>query len=103
MYRILYILFVLTACASSPSKVVVDGIELHYVEQGSGAPVVLVHGSLADYSYWSNSNQIAPLAEQYRVIAYSRRYNFPNRNEPRGDHSAVVEAQDLAKLGCASS
>lgn len=94
----LVLLFTLTACARAPTKVVVEGIELHYVERGSGAPVVLVHGSLADYSYWSNSNQIPLLAAQYRVIAYSRRYNFPNRNEPRGDHSAVVEAEDLAKL-----
>lgn len=99
MRRILFVLlFMLTACAKAPPRVVVDGIELHYVERGSGAPVVLVHGSLADYSYWSYSNQIALLAAQYRVIAYSRRYNFPNRNEPRDDHSAVVEAQDLAKL-----
>lgn len=95
---LLVLLCTLTACAEAPTRVVVDDIELHYVERGSGAPVVLVHGSLADYSYWSDSNQMAPLAAQYRVIAYSRRYNYPNRNEPRGDHSAVVEAQDLAKL-----
>lgn len=95
---VLAILFTMTGCAKAPTKVVFDGIELHYVERGSGAPVVLVHGSLADYSYWSNSNQIALLAAQYRVIAYSRRYNFPNRNAPRGDHSAVIEAEDLVKL-----
>ncbi|MGI9043871.1 MAG: alpha/beta fold hydrolase [Gemmatimonadaceae bacterium] len=81
-----------------PERVTIDGTELHYVSQGTGQPVVLVHGSLADYTYWQKSNQISPLAESYRVIAYSRRYNHPNRNEPRTDHSAIVEAQDLARF-----
>ncbi|MFU8814288.1 MAG: alpha/beta fold hydrolase [Pseudomonadales bacterium] len=77
-----------------------DGIELHYIETGAaqGQPVVLVHGSLADYSYWQQSRQIEQLAERYRVIAYSRRYNYPNDNAPLGDHSAAVEAADLARL-----
>jgi non-heme chloroperoxidase len=86
------------ACAGPEpvQRAVVDGTELHYVARGAGATVVLVHGSLADYSYWEDANQIAPLAERYRVIAYSRRYNHPNRNEPEAHHSAVVEAADLA-------
>jgi pimeloyl-ACP methyl ester carboxylesterase len=61
---LLLMLTMLTACSDSPAKVVVDGIELHYVERGSGAPVVLIHGSLADYSYWNDSRQIEQLASQ---------------------------------------
>ncbi len=95
---VLALLCTYTAFAHASTRVIIDGTELHYVEQGSGAPLVLVHGSLADLSYWEDSNQIALLATEYRVIAYSRRYNFPNSNEPGGDHSAVVEAQDLARL-----
>jgi non-heme chloroperoxidase len=79
-----------------PGRAVVDGVELHYIARGTGAPVVLVHGSLADYSYWKESNQITPLAGQYRVVAYSRRYNHPNRNEPVDNHSVIIEAADLA-------
>ncbi len=89
--------FILTALLAVQS-VSVDGIELHFIESGDGEPVVLVHGSLADYSYWQNANQVAPLAAHYRVIAYSRRYNHPNDNEPAEDHSAIVEAADLAGL-----
>jgi non-heme chloroperoxidase len=88
----------MTACSIQPKRVAIDGIELHYVEQGAGEPVILIHGSLADYSYWQDSSQLELLAKHYRVIAYSRRYNFPNRNEPNGPHSAAIEAADLAKL-----
>jgi non-heme chloroperoxidase len=71
-------------------------VELSYVEHGNGEPVVLIHGSLADLSYWEQSQQVARLGDQYRVIAYSRRYNHPNRNIPAGNHSPLVEAADLA-------
>lgn len=73
-------------------------MELHYVDRGAGTPVVLVHGSLADYTYWESSDQIPLLAEDHRVVAYSRRYNYPNRNERVADHSPMVEAADLAAL-----
>jgi non-heme chloroperoxidase len=75
-----------------------DAITLTYVEQGSGQPVVLVHGSLADYTYWEQSDQLRLLSAGYRVLAYSRRYNYPNRNEPGDAHSPMVEAADLAAL-----
>jgi hypothetical protein len=79
-------------------KIVVrDGVELHYEERGQGIPVVFVHGSLSDGSYWHD--QLAPFAEPgFRAIAYSRRYNFPNTNKPRPGYSAVVDADDLAAL-----
>jgi pimeloyl-ACP methyl ester carboxylesterase len=78
-------------------KIVANGIELHYVEQGQGVPLVLVHGGLADWRDWRP--HLARFAEHYRVIAYSRRYNYPNHNrEIRPDHSALVEAADLAAL-----
>jgi non-heme chloroperoxidase len=72
------------------------GIELHYVERGSGAPVVLVAGGLSDYSQWDG--YLGAFAQQYRVLAYSRRYNFPNQNPVRPGHSARVDADDLAEL-----
>ena len=71
-----------------------DGVELHYVERGKGVAVVFVHGTLGDYSSWDG--QLGAFAETYRVIAYSRRYNYPNTNKLRPKHSAVVEAEDLA-------
>jgi non-heme chloroperoxidase len=75
----------------------VNGVELHYLEKGSGVPVVLIHGGLGDYREWNP--QIERISSHYRVIAYSRRYNYPNNNaEIPPDHSAIVEARDLAAL-----
>jgi non-heme chloroperoxidase len=69
-------------------------ITLHYIEQGSGAPVIFVHGSLSDFSYWQD--QVVAFSKSYRAIAYSRRYNFPNQNLALPGYSAVTDADDLA-------
>jgi pimeloyl-ACP methyl ester carboxylesterase len=103
------VLAVLAACPASfvaqaqndtPAlkKIVVrDGVELHYEERGHGTPLVFVHGSLSDGSYWHD--QLAPFAEAgFHAISYSRRYNLPNKNEARPGYSAVVDADDLAAL-----
>ena len=48
-------------------KASIGDIDVHYVEAGSGTPLVLVHGlggSWADWDY-----QIAPFGEHYRVLA----------------------------------
>jgi pimeloyl-ACP methyl ester carboxylesterase len=71
-------------------------VSLHYIEQGAGPSLVLVHGSLSDYTYWQG--QIAALAAHYHVIAYSRRYNPPNSNPPVAGYSAVTDAEDLLGL-----
>ena len=84
------------AHALSPLKAahIGRGIELHYVESGRGTPVIFVHGSLSDYTYWQG--QMEPFASAYHALAYSRRYNFPNRNPARAGYSAIVDADDLA-------
>jgi len=75
----------------------VNGVELHYVDRGRGEPVVFVHGALDDYRMWEP--ELEPFAQHYRVIDYSRRYNFPNENRPQGDrYSAINDAEDLAAL-----
>src|SRR6266404_4263123 len=73
-------------------------VTLHYVTLGHGEPVVMVHGGLENYRAWTA--QLALLATDYRAIAYSRRYNFPNRNltRPAEVYSAQVDADDLAML-----
>ena len=78
-------------------KIKVNGVELHYSEQGNGTPVIFVHGSLEDYRLWDE--QVDPFSLNYSVIRYSRRYNYPNDNSKiKSDHSAISEAEDLAAL-----
>lgn len=82
--------------AGLQSITVNDGVELHYLERGEGTPLIFVHGASADFSVWQR--ELAAFSDNYRVITYSRRYNFPNQNEVQANHSAKVEADDLAAL-----
>jgi pimeloyl-ACP methyl ester carboxylesterase len=88
------------SCSRSSSRdavrrVEANGVELHYVEEGQGTPVVLLHPGQGDYRSWPA--QFRALRRTHRVIAYSRRYHYPNDNPISGDrHSALVEAEDLA-------
>lgn len=76
-------------------KVVANGVELHYVEQGQGDPVIRVHGGLADYRSWMP--QMEQFAQDHRVIAYSQRYYYPNQKLPIVDgYTTLVDAKDLA-------
>jgi len=50
----------------------VDGVRLHYLEKGSGSPVVLLHGNQAMADDFAISGAIDLLAEKYRVIAFDR-------------------------------
>ena len=73
------------------------GAALHYVQQGNGEPLLLVHGGGNDLTYWSP--HLPAFAERFRVIAYSRRYAEPNRNAPIiADYSARTDGEDLAEL-----
>jgi pimeloyl-ACP methyl ester carboxylesterase len=80
-----------------PTKIRVGGVELHYVEQGQGEALILLHGGQGDYRSWEP--QMKVLSLQFRVISYSRRYNYPNNNPLTAKyHSAYTEADDLAAL-----
>lgn len=83
-----------------PTKIRVGGhrgIELHYIEQGRGEPLILLHGGQGDYRSWEP--QMKVLSPQFRVISYSRRYHYPNNNPLTAKyHSAYTEAEDLAAL-----
>jgi pimeloyl-ACP methyl ester carboxylesterase len=86
-----------SAQTERPSRVRANGVELHYIEQGQGEPLILLHGGQGDYRAWQP--QIQALSPRYRVISYSRRYHYPNDNPlTASNHSAVIDAADLAGL-----
>lgn len=76
-----------------------NSIELCYVEEGCGVPIIFVHGLLGDWRSWEPQWN-AFLEEGYRCLSYSRRYSFPNANDhiAPSEHSALVDAADLAGL-----
>ena len=83
--------------AGKLKKTRVNGAQLAYVDIGKGQPIVLVHGALSDYRQWAP--QIEALSKHYRIIAYSRRYHYPN--PPAGDnadYSYEVNEADLVGL-----
>ena len=76
-------------------EISVNGIALHYAEQGMGNPVVLVHGNLSDYRMWEG--QMEPFSEKHRVLAYSRRYAYPNdTKDDTAGYTVTPHANDLA-------
>ena len=79
-------------------NVQIDGRQLHYVEQGKGQPVIFVHGSLNDYRSWQF--QIGPFSDKYRIVSYSRRFAYPNKNVGNhiADNTIEGNAADLAEL-----
>jgi pimeloyl-ACP methyl ester carboxylesterase len=73
----------------------VNGVDLSYLDQGTGAPVVFVHGAFSDLRFWEPQRQA--IAQQYRFIAYTYRYHgtapWPDAGQ---DYSAATHAADLA-------
>jgi len=66
----------------------VNGVDLAYIEQGTGAPVVFVHGAWMDLRYWEPQRQA--IATQYRFIAYSLRYHGTAPWPDAGQHYSVA-------------
>jgi len=54
----------------------INGDSIHYIDVGKGDPVVFVHGALGDYRTWGA--QMDTFVKNHRVIAYSRRFAYPN-------------------------
>ena len=75
----------------------VDGYPLAYEMRGTGAPLLLVHGSLTDSRAWRQ--QMDPFGARYRAIAPSLRHCYPERWDGRGgDFTVDRHARDLAAL-----
>lgn len=64
----------------------------HYIEQGKGFPVILLHGNGEDSSYFLH--QMKPFAQHFRVIAIDTR---GHGKSPRGDRPFTIRqfAKDL--------
>jgi len=71
-----------------------NGYPMAYVERGSGPTVVLVHGAINDYRYWTP--QLDSLSSKFRVVSVSLRHYYPEPWKGEGDFSFKRHAEDLA-------
>jgi pimeloyl-ACP methyl ester carboxylesterase len=75
----------------------VNDVDLAYVEQGQGEPVLFVHGGTGDYRAWDQ--QMNAFGARYRAIALSCRGHWPNP-KLRPDESITLDTftDDLAQF-----
>lgn len=81
---------------SSPIKILqtANGC-FHYQDEGTGQPLLLIHGSLCDLRYWRW--QLPALAEHCRVIVPSLPHYWPQENAQTG-FSVYQHARDMHHL-----
>jgi esterase len=75
----------------------VNCYDMAFVERGAGAPLLLVHGTLCDYRYWTG--QMEPFGAHYRTIAVSLRHCWPEKWDGEGDDFTVQQhTADIASF-----
>jgi pimeloyl-ACP methyl ester carboxylesterase len=80
---------------SDVKTVLVNGYELAFVEHGSGAAVVMVHGAVSDYRHWTP--QLGPLGRNYRAVSVSLRHSWPDQWNGEGPAFSIQQhAKDFA-------
>lgn len=91
-------------------RVVAGGIDTFYLEQGSGRPIVLIHGGGAGADSWGNWRNVIPhLAPDHRVVAVDM-LGFGRTAKPNGDFvysqparvKHMIEFLDALELGPAT-
>ena len=71
--------------------VTVNGTRLHYIVQGSGRPVVLIHGNPGSADDWMPV--LTTLALHHRVIAFDRPGHGQSQRPKHGEATVEVQAQ----------
>ena len=79
-------------------SVFINGDSIHYVDVGNGDPIVLVHGVMDDYRTWDA--QMDDFSRNNRVIAYSLRGGYPNKQilDSAVDYSLNQNTKDLIEF-----
>jgi pimeloyl-ACP methyl ester carboxylesterase len=85
--------------------IVVDGVRLHYLDEGTGPAIVLLHGNGVTADDFQVSGLFDRLAATHRVIAFDRPgfgYSArPDRQDWTPEAQAALLHQAMAKLGIA--
>lgn len=73
----------------------INGVQMGFTDQGTGAPVLLVHGYPLNKSMWDA--QVAELSKEFRVIAPDLR-GHGESDAPQGTYTMDTIADDLNAL-----
>lgn len=75
-----------------------DGARIHYEEQGSGRPVVPIHGWDANHRFFHK--QVPALAERYRVVTFDLRGHGESERSEKTEQGLTIQrcAKDVAGL-----
>ena len=80
----------------APGKFIeLDGLSTHYVEKGSGEPVILLHGFFFDTYMWNKNIDV--LAERYRVYAFDL-WGFGYSTREPLDYGYALYTKQLRKF-----
>jgi pimeloyl-ACP methyl ester carboxylesterase len=77
--------------------VTVEGVRLHYLEAGTGPPVILLHGNVVTAEDFEVSGILALLAQHYRVVAFDRP-GLGYSDRPYGAMWSPAAQADLLRL-----
>src|SRR5262245_6411945 len=78
-------------------EIEVNGVRLSYVEEGSGEPIVFVHGAFSDLRVWEPQRE--EVAKRYRFIAYTQRYHGVGAwNDDGKNYNTAIHVDELAKF-----
>lgn len=74
----------------------IDGVRMHYIDEGSGAAVVLLHANFSNLLDWDS--WAAALADRYRVIRFDMTSHGLTGPDPTGDYSLPRTLQLTERL-----
>ena len=75
-----------------------SGVEIHYIEEGEGEPVLLIHGlGITAYFNWVRTGIQQELSKHYRVIMPDLRNHGKSGDAPDGEHGVEV-VEDMIRL-----
>lgn len=75
---------------------VIDGVRFHYLDEGAGPPVVLLHANFANALDWDP--WVAALADRYRVIRFDLTSHGLTGPDPSGDYTLQRTLELTEKL-----
>lgn len=78
-------------------SIILDQYNFHYINKGTGMPLLLIHGSLCDVRYWKK--QVDSLCVNNEIFALCLRHYWPNSFDPiNSEFSLHQHTLDIIKF-----